>query len=308
MAPERFYLAREFQAIHGVHPYVMTEARFRQLHGFSQRAARDMGMYPECGPGLYDDAPDPPRPYDPGPSPWTSFLPGLYRTSVRFLPSREPVGEAECMARTLLLAGQVSWNQLRRLFAALPHKQSARHCQVVQSADDCSMAGSFTVGGFSHAFSHGLRRHTRQFPWTCVLLTSIVRMVHCAHRFTTINMVCNIQSLLHADSHNDADTCNLMLPFSTYSGGGLWIEHVEGDVSLTVDGPRGFVHDTQMPVVLKPRCKHATYPWHGQRCHIIAFHVRNADRIPSTDMQDLLQLGFVPREDAFWHDADLPSP
>ena len=286
----------------------MSDYRFRQLQGFNQRAARSMGMYTERRAGLYDDAEVPPMPYDPGPNPWTSFTPGLYRTSMRFLPSQEPAGEAECMARTLLLAGQVSWNQLRMLFAKLPYVESTRSCQVDQTSDDFPISGSFTVGGFSHAFSHGLRRQTRPFPWTCVLLTSIVRLVHCAHRFTTITMACNVKSLMHADSHNDAESCNLMLPFSSYSGGGLWLEHAEGDVCLTSGGPKGFVHDTQVPVLFKPRCKHATNPWQGQRCNIIAYHVRNADRIPSADLQTLLELGFVPREDAFWHDDDLPSP
>ena len=214
MEPRR-YLARDFQAIHGIHPYCMSEERFKQLHGFGRRAARDMGMCPETGCSLHDS---PPQPYVEGPTPWTSFVPGVYRTSLRFVPEDEPRGDAESLACRLIHNGQVTWKQLRELFALLPTETPQRAFQVgpqsIPQHEGMDTSGSFSVGGYSHKSFHGLRRHTRHFPWTCSLLCSLVRSIHYAHRFTTISLICNVQSLMHMDSHNDDQTCNLILPFS----------------------------------------------------------------------------------------------
>ena len=164
--------------------------------------------------------------------------------------------------------------------------------------------------------------HTLKVPRLGLLLCQVyiapasglcLRMSHEVMRnpwpvgLTTISLICNVQSLIHMDSHNDDQTCNLILPFSVYGGGELWVEHNAGNIKLTTDGPSGILHNTPEPVIFQPRKRHATMPWTGQRYSLIAYHVRQAERIPRHDVQYLTQLGFVPREDAFWAD-ELPSP
>ena len=117
IARVRKYLASDFHAIHGVHPYCMRPDRFRQLHGFSQAAARAMGMYPDSGDSIFEV---PPLPYAPPPTPWTDYVPGVYRTSARFRPEAAPEGDAECCAKTLILNGRATWRQLQRLYDMLP--------------------------------------------------------------------------------------------------------------------------------------------------------------------------------------------
>ena len=298
IARVRKYLASDFHAIHGVHPYCMRPDRFRQLHGFSQAAARAMGMYPDSGDSIFEV---PPLPYAPPPTPWTDYVPGVYRTSARFRPEAEPEGDAECCAKTLILNGCATWRQLQRLYDMLPVTVPTRACQD-QAGSSPDSGSNFTVGGYSHASFHGLRRYTKSYPWTGALLASIVRSIHPAHRFTTISLINNVQSLMHADSHNDEDTCNLILPFSTFSEGGLWIENPQGSVRLDTSGPAGITHETSVPLLFEPRRKHATFPWSGRRCCLVAFHVRQAHRIPRAEMQVLLQLGFMPREVIFCPD------
>ena len=182
-----------------------------------------------------------------------------------------------------------TWRQLQRLYDMLPVTVPTRACQD-QTGSSPDSGSSFTVGGYSHASFHGLRRYTKKYPWTGALLASIVRSIHPAHRFTTISLINNVQSLMHTDSHNDEDTCNLILPFSTFSEGGLWIENPRGSVRLDTSGPAGIVHETSVPLLFEPRRKHATFPWSGRRCCLVAFHVRQAHRIPRAEMQVLLQL------------------
>ena len=117
------------------------------------------------------------------------------------------------------------------MYDMLPVTVPTRACQD-QTGSSPDSGSSFTVGGYSHASFHGLRRYTKKYPWTGALLASIVRSIHPAHRFTTISFINNVQSLMHTDSHNDEDTCNLILPFSTFSEGGLWIENPRGSVRL----------------------------------------------------------------------------
>ena len=126
IARVRKYLASDFHAIHGVHPYCMRPDRFRQLHGFSQAAARAMGMYPDSGDSIFEV---PPLPYAPPPTPWTDYVPGVYRTSARFRPEAAPEGDAECYAKTLLLNGSATWRQLQRLYDMLPVTVPTRACQ-----------------------------------------------------------------------------------------------------------------------------------------------------------------------------------
>ena len=191
IARVRKYLASDFHAIHGVHPYCMRPDRFRQLHGFSQAAARAMGMYPDSGDSIFEV---PPLPYAPPPTPWTDYVPGVYRTSARFRPEAAPEGDAECCAKTLILNGRATWRQLQRLYDMLPVTVPTRACQD-QAGSSPDSGSNFTVGGYSHASFHGLRRYTKSYPWTGALLASIVRSIHPAHRFTTISLINNVQSV-----------------------------------------------------------------------------------------------------------------
>ena len=175
-------------------------------------------------PGEPRLAEPPPQPYVEGPTPWTSFVPGVYRTSLSL-----------CLR-----------------------------------------------------MSHEVMRN----PWPVGL--------------TTISLICNVQSLIHMDSHNDDQTCNLILPFSFMEEASCGWNTMR---VISNDDRWSFRHIAQHSgagdfSTKEAACNNAM---DGATLQLIAYHVRQAERIPRHDVQYLTQLGFVPREDAFWAD-ELPSP
>ena len=244
------------------------------------------------------------------PGPQTRFVPGCYYFSDRFRPTHPPQGHVEELAHAAYGVNKITWEQLQRLFDLLPADDPKRKFQHECDDRHALPAKMFTVGGYIHGPWSGLRKQTAQFPWLCSMLTGIVRHVYPSLRFTTITLLRNVQSNMHCDSHNDASTYNIVLPFSKYDGGELWVEHSCGNLRLQMNGPKGYAHSTQVPLIFQPKHKHATMPWTLQRYCMVAFHVRNAERIDTKDMRVLLDQGFMPLESAcyFRDDTDDISP
>ena len=81
------------------------------------------------------------------------------------------------------------------------------------------------------------------------------------------------------------------MPLSQFTAGELWLEHPQGDTRL--DSLRGRLLPIAAPCVsFDPRTRHATMPWSGTRVVLIAFHIRQAWRLPVAMARSLEHAGF----------------
>eukprot|EP00439_Symbiodinium_sp_Y106_P070753 s2047_g12.t1 len=224
---------------------------------------------------------------------WPTFQTRSFKLAVDFTPAVAPEGDIEMQARNALQDGEISWLTLQDLFDRLPSDHLDRGDEFNQDASALPPK-SYTVGGFAHSSFMGLRRHTLRSPWFTTLLTSIIRYISPGHCFTTVTASRNVMTLMHMDNHNDEWSSNLVVPFSEYLAGQVWIACPDGDVQLVAHGQLGRLHSTQTPLCFNPRLHHATAPWEGQRYVLVAFHIRSASRLKPLHMQDLLRLGFKP--------------
>ena len=190
--------------------------------------------------------------------------------------------------------GFVTWSELQGWFDVLPEGELERGGAQAGTDRPLRSAKVFVTGAFSRASFHGIRKGTRSFPWLTCLLCSIVRNIAPQHQFTTLSWARNVLTMAHRDSHNDIDSCNLVLPCSNFDQGELWQEAPQGEISLSPNGPRGTLLATTRPCLFHPRQLHATMPWSGDRLILVAFHIRQADRLRVDDVQKICALGFYP--------------
>ncbi|CAE7737940.1 unnamed protein product [Symbiodinium microadriaticum] len=172
---------------------------------------------------------------------------GSFQLDGAFRPAETPEGMVELQAQNALQDGVISWFTLQDMFDKLPPDNMDRG-DASNSGETTLEPKSFTVGGFAHSSFMGLRKYTLRFPWFTALLTSIIRYISPGHRFTTIALSRNVMTMMHTDSHNEEWSSNLVVPFSEFLSGQLWLEHVDGDVKLSAHGPTGRMFSTQAPL------------------------------------------------------------
>ena len=292
----------DFEQKHGVHPYRMAPERFVSLHGFSQQTAHHIGLFPSTPTRLEDDVPGMEYTYEHtaeanmGDGYIHHFLRGTYQVDSRCLPDNSPSSSVEERASAAMDSGFITWRELQELFDEVPVGTFDRGDAQVGTDRPMKPPKAFTTGAYSRSAFHGLRRDTCVYPWLTSLLCSIVRNVAPRHKFTTISWARNVMTVAHKDSHNDGASRNLILPCSSFTQGSLWLEDSEGEVMISAAGPRGQLWNTRRPCMFYPRTRHATMPWTGDRLILVAFHVRNADRLSVNDVRLLCSLGFYPME------------
>ena len=138
----------------------------------------------------------------------------------------------------------------------------------------------------------GVNVFARRFPWTARLLSGIIATWDETLEFSTITLSVNVCAKPHRDNHNHALSHNLMLPFSDFTGGELFLETRDGRHQLAENGPRGHIMSATEPLSFSPRRLHATLPWDGDRCIMIAFHIGMWSNLRHEDRVELLQMGF----------------
>ena len=215
-----------------------------------------------------------------------------YFVSVRNFPLSMQESQVEAMAGISLSCGCVTWRQLECIMKLLPADKKQRWQQNTgQHEDDAPK--TFMTGAWARGPHGGLTRHLRDFPVTSCLLASIVRAIDPSFCFSSCTLSRNTCASPHKDSHNAPSSMNMVVPCSLYEGGGLWIQHEQGTTKLDQAGPPGFVMDTYSPLQFKPRDLHATIPWRGNRLTLIAFHVRNVNKMCARDLAVLKDAGFA---------------
>ena len=143
----------------------------------------------------------------------------------------------------------------------------------------------------------GVRRSTYEFPASCKLICSFITAIAPKARFTSFQILCNCRSLPHADAHNFRDEPNLLVALSDFRGGELWVQSPEGERMLSVGGKSlsGRLIDLQRgPAYFDPHRVHATMPWRGRRLILVAFTIRNPEKLKREHLEFLESVGFRP--------------
>ena len=292
--------AEDFASRYGSHPYRMDPGRFFSLNGFSQRTAHSIGFFPAAharqmeGDHTADSQVAPIQVVHEDAGSFSNFLRGTFVIDSLCLPDTSPTSSVDREAATAMDRGFVTWSELQGWFDILPEGELERGDAQAGTDQPLKPAKVFVTGAFSRASFHGIRKGTKSFPWLTCLLCSIVRNIAPQHQFTTLSWARNVLTPVHRDSHNDVDSCNLVLPCSDYGQGHLWLEAPKGDISISPSGPHGTLLTTHRPCTFHPRTLHATMPWSGDRLILVAFHIRQAKRLRVEDVQRLCDMGFYP--------------
>ena len=200
----------------------------------------------------------------------------------------------EALSFGLIACGQATWMQLQRLLEQLPSDKNLRWKQDPQERQGSEMEPKrFTVGAWMRGPMTGVNIHARQFPWTARMLSGIVRTWDSELAFSTVTASVNVCSRPHRDSYNHSRSSNLLMPFSEYRGGELFLESSEGMHRLQTNGTVGHIISTHEPVSFAPKQLHATLPWAGNRFVLIAFHISMLQYLSAESKAELERMGFV---------------
>ncbi|CAE7470332.1 unnamed protein product, partial [Symbiodinium sp. KB8] len=136
----------------------------------------------------------------------------------------------ENMATCCLHSKWAPFEVFGRLLDGLPSMQDSRHSSpsIVQPSD----YKSIFFGAYSQGPLVGLRAQTRRYPMVSRPLNAVLYTLCGVHSHSTVFLARNRAMGLHSDSHNHQDVPNVLIPFSVFPGGQLFVEAEEGDVSL----------------------------------------------------------------------------
>ena len=178
---------------------------------------------------------------------------------------------------------------------------------------------SWTSGAYAKGPLRGLRKHSSSFPACTRLLCRLVLQSFPDADFTAVAIFKNLQTALHVDVNNDENSCNYLIPITSFEGGEVWQQgpgsHVVQD-ELGYDLVGSLLPVAAGPCVLNPRCTHCTLPWVGDRVLVVAFKPKHASDLSPAFREQLLGLGFpaksfnrVPAErQPCAEGSDLPCP
>ena len=211
----------------------------------------------------------------------------------------DPQASLEACAETLLKAESPDTSQILAMCENLPWEKP--HVEA------SSQGRAFYAGGYRKGGIFGLRKHCRDLPNVIRVLTSLLRRTVPSVPFTSIAVLDGVQSGPHKDLMNSSSP-NIVIPLSSFGGGGVWIEDSAHSEVREVHGRpmRGRVADFSLGHILVPAHTHyhQTEPWAGRRVVLIGYCLSN--EFSSQDAAALDSLGFqLPRDVG---EAALPSP
>ena len=150
-------------------------------------------------------------------------------------------------------------------------------------------------GGYGHGPMVGVRNSTLRFPWTTALACRYIKEKAPWHKFGAVAFTVNLLS----EAHNDASSCNLVLPLTPFSRGGLWVADETGSDVMTVGGTKrmGTVHSfDEGAICFNPRVLYATERWEGTRAVLVAYTPSGLTQLEPEDQAILAELGFACNE------------
>ena len=201
-----------------------------------------------------------------------------------------PDQAAESMAYAYLRLGRVTNNLLAELFSLLPAKAQSRNTRESQGC-------SFTVGAYVYGGVCGLHRNTNAYPWTCMLLSAVLKSVDETARFTTLVMAKDTINDVHVDPNNSPDVPNVVLALSRFQGGAIWTYHPQGsDVREGIGRGQLLELKEGAAVRFDATQQHFTTAFSGTRLVLIAYHVKCSWKLDVPCTLKLQMLGFSLRD------------
>ena len=200
------------------------------------------------------------------------------------------VHPAEALSQVLLQTGQVPLPEdIVAVFHLLPHTRAH------PGTGDANPGKAFFAGANWEQAGFVVRQNTFSFPASCELICRFIQSINQAHCFGAFVLLHDVQSACHRDLRN-AHSPNLVFALSKFSGGGVWQESTEGNEWR-------FFHNTWMrgeilplqpgPAYVHARTHyHATEPWQGTRCVLIAYLPESMESLHVQGTRHLLSLGF----------------
>ena len=173
---------------------------------------------------------------------------------------------AERLAYGCLAQGWVDSRKLQELLHLLPAKGQTRNTTRQAEALDINEYAprSFAVGAYAHGPHYGLMRNTKAFPYTTLLLTSLIQRASDCPFFSSVTTLYNCLAGLRKDGNNMPGVMNTLIPITTFSGGEVFVQDGCGQDQLLPYEIRG----TKIPVVapfvlVDGSLPHATCGWRG---------------------------------------------
>ena len=211
----------------------------------------------------------------------------------------QPRSCLEAEAKKALARGMVTGELIAMMAEELPTSFRSIH--------SCGNFGSklapkaFTAGAYIHGPHAGMHLVTLEFEILVLVFVSVIRGMRPELYFSSASLLRNIQAVLHRDCHNHARSTNLVLPVTMFSGGELFVEDRHG---ASVMGPSRIagsvfplLYDLEpCPVEFNPRLWHCNLPWGGERTILVAYHIRNPEKLPGHAASQLSRMGFQLRK------------
>ena len=159
---------------------------------------------------------------------------------------------------------------------------------------------SWTTGAYAQGNFRGLRTNTHLFPSCTEVMCRFLRQRAPHRTFAAIAIRYLSEFTVWASQGRQQrwGFFNILFPLTEFQGGGVWIEHDNGDVQAPDNSTsRGTVMSVfPGPCFLDAQKSHATMPWTGRRVLLVGFTPKGAWE-EGTRAQTLLDLGFVPPAD-----------
>ena len=162
--------------------------------------------------------------------------------------------------------------------------------------------GAYVRGGVA-----GIRNNMEKFPYTTKFLVAAAKSYVGATSFSAVGISRNTELGVHKDSHNYAASSNTVVPLTSFSGGGLWIqeEDVPEEKAIKKSTPsgkdvKGYIQELRegVAVSFSPRCWHEVQPWEGERIVLLTYTPR-ATKLGEEHIKLLEDYGF-PLDPSSW--------
>eukprot|EP00439_Symbiodinium_sp_Y106_P026006 s5487_g3.t1 len=195
---------------------------------------------------------------------------------------------AEPIAADMIVSGQVRMNIWELGCDCLPAGDLRR-----EASTDCVSGVSFCSGAYSQGPLFGLRRNTLLLPWVTLLINKYIKS-RTHETYTSFVLQRKTTMCVHRDINNDPGSVNVILPCSTFRGGGLWLESPGGDCPSMDGSLQGRRHNLTMPgIAFNPHQWHETCPWEGHHITIAVYTVKAVRTLAPADVDTLRRLQFA---------------
>ena len=215
---------------------------------------------------------------------------------VRAAPCNAEAFAAQCLQNSHVLSEDII-----QLISLLPseHAPRSKHRPVGENQNPPNDQFAWGTGAFVHGGVVGVRRNAHEYPKTTQLLAAYAKAHAPDSDFTSLLLLSQVQSPLHADRNNASGYPNFLIGVSNFEQGELWVESADGSVPCP-DQPDasefllGELHPVSGTTIwFDAHCRHCTAPWVGSRIVLAGFVIKGFQAFTQQDHDFLVGLDFA---------------